>query len=101
MQVLSGVATLFFCCCRVATFGSHDLALTTWVSGPRYLALTTDGHRLTVADTALEKKLGVQRRPQRTPYSQEESLQHLAVNHITGINASRGPIQTRHAATPD
>jgi len=39
-----------------------------------------------------EKKLGVQRRPQRTSYPQEESLQHLAVDHITGVNASRGPI---------
>jgi len=49
----------------------------------------------------LEKKLGVQRKPQRTPYPQEESLQHLAVNHITGVNANRGPIQSRHVATPD
>jgi len=48
-----------------------------------------------------EKKLGVQRRPQRTPYPQEESLQHLAVDHITGVNASRGPIQSRLATTPD
>jgi hypothetical protein len=48
-----------------------------------------------------EKKLGVQRRPQRTPYSQEESLQHLVVDHITGVNASRGPIQSRPTATPD
>ncbi len=45
MQVLLGAATFFFCCCRVAAFGSQDLALRTWVSGPRYLALTTDGHR--------------------------------------------------------
>ncbi len=48
-----------------------------------------------------EKKMGVQRRPQRTPYPQEESLQHLAVNHITGVNASRGPIHSRPCATPD
>jgi hypothetical protein len=48
-----------------------------------------------------EKKLGVQRKPQRTPYQQEESLQHLAVDHITGVNASRGPIQSRPTATPD
>ncbi len=41
---------------------------------------------------SLGKKLGVQRRPQRSPYQQEESLQHLAVDHITGVNASRGPI---------
>jgi len=39
-----------------------------------------------------EKKLGVQRRPQRTPYPQEKSLQHLTVDHITSVNASRGPI---------
>jgi hypothetical protein len=45
MQVLLGAATLFFCCCRVAAFGSQDLALRTWVSGPWFLALTTDGHR--------------------------------------------------------
>ncbi len=50
---------------------------------------------------SLEKKLGVQRKPQRTPYPQEESLQHLAVDQITGVNASRGPIQSRPAATPD
>jgi hypothetical protein len=43
-----------------------------------------------------EKKLGVQRRPQRTAYPQEESLQHLVVDHITGINASKGLV-----ATPD
>jgi hypothetical protein len=48
-----------------------------------------------------EKKLGVQRRPQRTPYPQEESLQHLAVDQITGVNASKGPIQSRPATTPD
>jgi hypothetical protein len=40
-----------------------------------------------------EKKLGVQRRPQRTPYPQEESLQHLAIDHITGVNASRAPFK--------
>jgi hypothetical protein len=39
-----------------------------------------------------EKKLGVQRRPQRTPYPQEKSLQHFMVDHITSVNASRGPI---------
>jgi hypothetical protein len=50
---------------------------------------------------SLEKKLGVQRRPQRTPYPQEESLQHLVVDQITGVNASRGPIQSRLAATPN
>jgi hypothetical protein len=50
---------------------------------------------------SLEKKLGVQKRPQRTPYPQEESLQHLAVDHITGVNANRGPIQSCPAATPD
>jgi hypothetical protein len=50
---------------------------------------------------SLEKKLGVQRRPQRTLYPQEESLQHLAVDHIIGVNTSRGPIQSRPAATPD
>jgi hypothetical protein len=38
------------------------------------------------------KKLGVQRRPQRSPYPQEESLQHLVVDHIIGVNANRGPI---------
>jgi hypothetical protein len=47
-----------------------------------------------------EKKLGVQRRPQRTPYPQEKSLQHLAVDHITGVNASMGPIQSRPTTTP-
>jgi hypothetical protein len=45
MQVLLGAATLFFCCCRVAAFGSHDLALRTWVSGPRQMQ-----KRLTVTD---------------------------------------------------
>ncbi len=50
---------------------------------------------------SLKKKLGVQRRPQRTPYPQEESLQHLAVDQITGVNASRGPIQSYPTATPD
>jgi hypothetical protein len=49
----------------------------------------------------LGKKLGVQRRPQKTPYPQEESLQHLAVDHITGVNANRGPIQSHPAATVD
>jgi len=44
--------------------------------------------------------MGVQRRPQRTPYPQEESLQHLAVDHITGVNASRGPIHSHPCATP-
>ncbi len=39
-----------------------------------------------------EKKLGIQKIPQRSPYPQEESLQHLAVDHITSVNASRGPI---------
>jgi hypothetical protein len=48
---------------------------------------------------SLGKKLRVQRRPQRTLYPQEESLQHFAVDHITGVNASRGPIQSRLAAT--
>ncbi len=48
---------------------------------------------------SLGKKLGVQRRPQRTSYPQEKSLQHLAVDHITDVNASRGPIQSRPAAT--
>ncbi len=38
------------------------------------------------------KKLRVQRRPQRSSYPQEESLQHLVVDHITGVNANRGPI---------
>ncbi len=47
------------------------------------------------------KKLGVQRRPQRTPYPQEESLQYFAIDHITGVNANRGPIQSCLAATPD
>jgi len=41
---------------------------------------------------SLEKKLGVQRRPQKTPYPQEESMQHLAVDDITGVNTNRGPI---------
>jgi hypothetical protein len=50
MQVLLGAATLFFCCCRVAAFGSQDLDLRTWVSRPRYLALTTNDRKLTVAD---------------------------------------------------
>ncbi len=48
-----------------------------------------------------KKKLEVQRKPQRTPYPQEKSLQHLAVDHNTGVNASRGPIQSRPATTPD
>ncbi len=48
-----------------------------------------------------EKKLGVQKRPQRTPYPQDESLQHLTIDHITGVNARRGPIQSRLAATSD
>jgi len=30
-----------------------------------------------------------------------ESLQHLAVDHITGVNTSRGPIQSRPVATSD
>jgi hypothetical protein len=47
-----------------------------------------------------EKKLGIQRRPQRTSYPQEESLQHLAVDHITSVNANRGPIQSYPATTP-
>jgi hypothetical protein len=35
MQVLLGAATFFFYCCRrVAAFGSQDLALKTWVLGP-------------------------------------------------------------------
>jgi hypothetical protein len=38
------------------------------------------------------KKLGVQRRPQRSSFPQEKSLQHLAIDHITGVNASMGPI---------
>jgi hypothetical protein len=52
MQVLLATAILFFCCCRVAAFGSQDLdiwllgpgfqdldnfALRTWVSGPRQM----------------------------------------------------------------
>jgi hypothetical protein len=41
-----------------------------------------------------EKKLGVQRKPQKTPYPQEESLQQLAVDHIIGVNAGRGPAAT-------
>jgi len=45
--------------------------------------------------------MGVHRRPQRTPYPQEESLQHLAIDHITGVNASRGPIHSRPCATLD
>jgi hypothetical protein len=48
-----------------------------------------------------EKKLGVERRPERAPYPQEESLQHLVVDHIIGVNASKGPIQSRPAATLD
>jgi hypothetical protein len=48
-----------------------------------------------------EKKLRVQRKPHRTPYPQEESLQHLAADHITGVNASMGPIQSRPVVTPD
>jgi hypothetical protein len=32
---------------------------------------------------------------------QEKSLQHLAVDHITGVNTNMGPIQSRPAATPD
>jgi hypothetical protein len=51
----------------------------------------TQSARACKAQHGTGKKLGVQRRPQRTPYSQEESLQHLAVDHITGINTSRGP----------
>ncbi len=38
------------------------------------------------------KKLRVQRRPQRSLYPQEESLQHLAVDHITSVNANKGRI---------
>jgi hypothetical protein len=69
MQVLLGAATLFFCCCRVAAFGSQDLGFRTSIFGShdwwsqivvidiwlswltvtnnhdRYLALTIDGHR--------------------------------------------------------
>jgi len=41
---------------------------------------------------SLGKKLGVEKRPQRSLYPQEESLQHLAIDHITGVNANRGPI---------
>jgi len=50
---------------------------------------------------SLEKKMGVERKTQTTPYPQEESLQHLAVDHITGVNANKGPIHSRPCATPN
>jgi len=55
MQVLLGAATAgfhdldgtdaapFFCCCRVAAFGSQDLALRTWVVAGGQLSLSLAG----------------------------------------------------------
>jgi hypothetical protein len=37
MQVLLGAATLFFCCCHVAAFGSQDLGFKTQTDHVSYL----------------------------------------------------------------